>query len=86
MDYNVEYHTKDKSLGHVMAITVDTTLKQIINFIGDYEKFSSMFHTYDLVELFSKNNVVYVYLNKVIGHYFFITDLDLLPEIEGEQK
>lgn len=86
MKHNVEYHTKDTSLGHVMAITVDTTLKQIINFIGDYNKFSGIVHTYDLVELFSKNNVVYIYLNKDNGYYFFITDLDALPEIEYGEK
>lgn len=86
MKHNVEYHTKDTSLGHAMAITVDTTLKQIINFIGDYNKFSGVFHTYDLVELFSKNNVVYIYLNKDNGYYFFITDLDALPEIEYGEK
>lgn len=86
MKHNVEYNTKDKSLGYVMAITVDTTLRQILNFIGDYEKFKNLSYTYDLLELFIKNEVAYIYLNKKTGYYFFTKSLSTLPEIEDGEK
>lgn len=84
MKHNVEYHTKDQSLGHVMAITEDTTLKQIINFIGDYTQPLNLTIDQFLAGL---DGTTYIYLNKKTGRYFFTKSLSTLPEIEdGENK
>ncbi|AHV83086.1 hypothetical protein GJ20_gp45 [Lactococcus phage P092] len=85
MQYNVEYRTKDHSLGYVMAITDQTTFKQLINFIGDYEKPLGLLN-YNLLNMIAENDVLYIYLSKLTGRYSIVKNLSTLPELEGEQK
>lgn len=73
LKHNVEYTLKDNK-GYIMAVDQSTSIKTIMNFVGDY-----MFESEDIGILYltlCRKNEAYIYLVKSTGYAVTLTNIE----------
>lgn len=73
LEHNVEYTLKDNK-GYLMAVDQSTSLKTIMNFVGDY-----MFESEDIGIMYltlRRKDEVYIYLVKATGYAVTLTNIE----------